>query len=120
PCLDPSLRSGFVKVHDGASGDAADTAIVLMLSFTRGIHFLNSRLVRGEGPWSYTQAQPVHRLRGRVFGILGLGRIGTAAALRAKALGMDVVFYDPYVPDGRDKSLGVRRAETLDELLRQT
>ena len=57
------------------------------------------------------------RLRGRVFGIIGLGRIGTAVALRAKALGMDVVFYDPYVPDGRDKSLGVRRVETLEELL---
>ena len=54
---------------------------------------------------------PVSRLRGRVFGIIGLGRIGTASALRAKALGMDVVFYDPYVPDGRDKSLGVRRAK---------
>ena len=65
----------------------------------------------------YTQAQPVWRLRGRVFGIVGLGRIGTAAALRAKALGMDVVFYDPYAPDGRDKSLGVRRVETLEALL---
>jgi D-3-phosphoglycerate dehydrogenase/C-terminal binding protein len=52
-----------------------------------------------------------------VFGIIGIGRIGTASALRAKALGMDVLFYDPYVPDGRDKSLGVRRAETLEELL---
>jgi C-terminal binding protein len=52
-----------------------------------------------------------------VFGIVGLGRIGTAAAVRAKALGMDVVFYDPFKPDGYDKALGVRRAETLEELL---
>ena len=62
---------------------------------------------------------PLYRLRGRTFGIVGLGRIGTAAALRAKALGMDVVFYDPYKPDGYDKALGVRRVETLDELLSQ-
>ena len=60
---------------------------------------------------------PLVRLRGRVFGVIGLGRIGTAAALRAKALGMDVVFYDPYKPDGYDKALGVRRVETLIELL---
>jgi D-3-phosphoglycerate dehydrogenase/C-terminal binding protein len=33
---------------------------------------------------------------------------------------MDVLFYDPYVPDGRDKALGVRRAETLDELLAES
>ncbi|RMF87690.1 MAG: C-terminal binding protein, partial [Planctomycetota bacterium] len=64
-------------------------------------------------------AVPIARLRGRVFGIVGLGRIGTAAACRAKTLGMDVVFYDPYKPDGYDRALGIRRAETLTELLSQ-
>lgn len=64
----------------------------------------------------YTQAQPIWRLRERAIGIVGLGRIGSATALRAKALGMDVMFYDPYAPDGRDKSLGVRRIESFDEL----
>ena len=54
-----------------------------------------------------------------MFGIVGLGRIGTAAALRAKALGMDVAFYDPYKPDGYDKALGIRRVEKLDDLLQQ-
>ena len=55
-----------------------------------------------------------------MFGVIGLGRIGTAAALRAKAMGMDVIFYDPYKPDGYDKALGIRRVETLDELLAQS
>lgn len=105
------------NVPDYGTEDVADTAIGMMLALTRGITLYNSRLRYGQGEWGYQQAQPVWRLRGRVFGIIGLGRIGTAAALRAKALGMDVVFYDPYVPDGRDKSLGVRRVETLDELL---
>jgi D-3-phosphoglycerate dehydrogenase/C-terminal binding protein len=54
-----------------------------------------------------------------VFAIIGLGRIGTAVALRAKALGMDVAFYDPYVNDGVDKALGVRRVDKLDDLFRQ-
>ncbi|MEX2213945.1 MAG: C-terminal binding protein [Phycisphaeraceae bacterium] len=69
--------------------------------------------------WSYTLAAPVHRIRGRVFAVIGLGRIGTAAALRAKALGFDVAFFDPYKADGCDKSLGIRRVEKLDDLLRQ-
>jgi D-3-phosphoglycerate dehydrogenase/C-terminal binding protein len=107
------------NIPDYGTEDVADTAIGMMLSLTRGTHLLNSRLRRGEGAWHFSQAAPLHRVRGRVFGIIGLGRIGTAAALRAKALGMDVIFHDPYVPDGKDKSLGVRRAETLADLLRQ-
>jgi D-3-phosphoglycerate dehydrogenase/C-terminal binding protein len=108
------------NVPDYGTEDVADTAVGMALSLARGTHYLNSRLRANEGPWSYTQAAPVRRLRGRVFGIVGLGRIGTAAALRAKTLGMDVAFYDPYKPDGHDKALGVRRVETLGELLRRS
>ena len=110
------------NVPDYGTEDVADSAIGMMLALTRGVHYLNSRLRRQQGPWSYTQVQPLHRLRGRVFGIIGIGRIGrigTAAALRARALGMDVVYHDPYAPPGRDKALGVRAVETLGELLEQ-
>jgi C-terminal binding protein len=109
-----------VNVPDYGSEEVADTAIAMMLTLVRGVHVMNSRLRAGDKPCTYQLAYPVWRLRGRVFGIIGLGRIGTAAALRAKALGMDVVFYDPYKPDGYDKSLGIRRAESLEELLRQS
>lgn len=107
------------NVPDYGTEEVADSAIGMMLALTRGIHFLNVRLRAERGEWSYAQAVPLHRLRGRVFAIVGLGRIGTATALRAKALGMDVVFFDPYKPDGYDKSLGIRRVESLDELLRE-
>jgi D-3-phosphoglycerate dehydrogenase/C-terminal binding protein len=105
------------NVPDYGTEEVADSAIGMTLALARGITLFNSVLRERRGEWIYKWAAPVWRLRGRIFGIIGLGRIGTAAALRAKALGMDVVFYDPYVPDGRDKSLGVRRAETLEELL---
>ncbi len=105
------------NVPDYGSEEVADTAIAMTLAMTRGIHLLNSRLRAGQGAWSHSQAAPLSRLRGRIFGVVGLGRIGSAAALRAKALGMDAVFYDPYKPDGYDKALGIRRVETLDELL---
>ena len=49
------------------------------------------------------------RLRGEVLGLIGLGRIGTAVALRAKVFGLRVVFYDPLLSDGVDKSLGIDR-----------
>jgi len=110
----------FVNVPDYGTEDVADSAIGMALALARGITQQNAQLRAGLGEWLYTQVAPLQRLRGRVFGIVGLGRIGTATALRAKALGMDVVFYDPHLPDGRDKALGVRRAESLEELLRQS
>lgn len=108
------------NVPDYGTEDVADSAIGLMLSLTRGIHYHNSRLRRGLGEWGYSEYRQVPRLRGRTFGVIGLGRIGTAAALRAKALGMNVVFFDPHVRDGTDKAVGAERVETLDELLEQT
>ena len=108
-----------VNIPDYGTEDVADTAIAMLLSLARGTHLLNSRLRAGEGEWTYAQAAPLHRVRGRVFAIVGLGRIGTATALRAKALGMDVVFFDPYLPDGYEKALGIRRADAFDELVGQ-
>ena len=46
-----------------------------------------------------------------------VGRIGTAVACRAKAFGFKVVFYDPHLPDGVDRALGVDRCFTLEDLL---
>ena len=114
-----ALRCGIpvMNVPDYGTEEVADSAIGLMLALTRGIAPLNTRLRGGDRPWHYSEAGPLYRLRGRVFAIVGLGRIGTAAAIRAKAFGMDVWFYDPCKPDGYDKAIGVRRADSLDELL---
>ena len=70
-------------------------------------------------PWLPIEDPLLRRLSVQTFGVVGLGRIGTAAALRAKALGFRVVFYDPYLPNGTDLAIGVGRAPTLPELLRQ-
>ncbi len=51
------------------------------------------------------------------FMIAVLGRIGQAVALRAKAFGFGVIFYDPYLPDGVERSLGLQRMATLQDLL---
>ena len=48
------------------------------------------------------------------------GRIGAAVALRALAFGFRVVFYDPYLSDGIERSLGISRVYNLQELLYQS
>jgi D-3-phosphoglycerate dehydrogenase/C-terminal binding protein len=108
------------NVPDYGTEDVADTAIGMMLALTRGIHQMDTNLRSRGGSWSYTQVVPLRRLRGGTIGIVGLGRIGTATTLRVKVLGMNVVFYDPFKPDGYDKALGIRRANTLEELLAQS
>lgn len=108
------------NVPDYGTEEVADSAIGLMLALTRGIAYQNTFLRPVTTRWHFSHVAPLRRLRGETFGILGLGRIGTAAAVRAKAIGMDVAFYDPYKADGYDKSLGVRRVETFDELLQQS
>jgi D-3-phosphoglycerate dehydrogenase/C-terminal binding protein len=108
------------NVPDYGTEEVADSAIGMLLSLARGISFFNTRLQQRRGPWSFMQAAPLVRLRGRTLGVIGLGRIGAAAAVRGKALGMDVAFYDPYQPDGYDKALGIRRVERLDDLFRES
>ncbi len=104
------------NVPDYGTEEVADSAIGMMLALTRGIHQFNTRLRDRPDPWMYHVFSPLHRLRGRTFAIVGLGRIGIATALRARALGMDVAFFDPHRQDGFDKALGIRQVESLEEL----
>ena len=68
------------------------------------------------GHWDRSQLLGTE-LFGRTLGIVGLGRIGSEVAHRAKAFGMTVVACDPYVPAERFAVLQVKRADSLDELL---
>ncbi|WP_013628304.1 C-terminal binding protein [Rubinisphaera brasiliensis] len=107
------------NVPDYGTEEVADSTMALTLSLTRGSHLLNVQLQRSPDPWSYQLAAPLQRLRNKVFAIVGLGRIGLATALRAKAHGFDVRFYDPYQPQGMDKAAGITRCDSLEELVRE-
>ena len=63
--------------------------------------------------------RPKFRMRNQTLGIVGLGRIGTASALKARGLGMRVMAYDPYVLDAVMESRGVKPVD-LDMLLRES
>ncbi len=108
------------NVPDYGTEEIADHAIALTLALRRGILLHNDRQrATPPAPFIVIPTPLVARLRDSTFGILGMGRIGTAAALRAKALGFKVLFYDPYLPNGADKSLGVERTKDIRELFRR-
>jgi len=108
------------NVPDYGTEEVADTALGLLLSLTRAISSLNLGLLENRLDWDRGELPEVRRLRGRTLGIVGLGRIGTAMALRAKILGLRVIYYDPYKPHGYDKSLGIERVDSLDQLLNRS
>ena len=108
------------NIPDYGTTEVADSAIAMMLAFARGTATLDNAL-RADlgGNWTHERNVTARRLRGATFGVIGLGRIGTAAALRARAFGMNIMFYDPWLPGGAELGLGFTRARTLNELLGQ-
>ncbi len=109
------------NVPDYGTMEVADHAIALMLTLMKGIEFHTVALrANPRGNWRPALSPYGRRLSVCTFGVVGIGRIGTAAALRAKAFGMDVAFYDPYVSNGVDLSLGVRRVHSLEDLMQQS
>jgi len=103
------------NVPDYGTEEVADHTWALLLAVVRRLTAVD----RGcrEGAWDWRAIGSVRRLRGERLGIVGLGRIGTAVARRAPAFGMEVGFYDPHLPSGVDKALGIVRYETLQDLL---
>jgi len=107
------------NVPDYGIDEVADHAIALMLACNRGLLLAERRLRETLAPWNYHAVAPQFRLCEATLGIIGLGRIGTATALRAKALRMRVLAYDPYVRSGHDKAIGVQMTE-FEPLLRES
>lgn len=114
-----AARRGIVVMNtpDYGTTEVANHAVALALNFLRGVQVYDRRLRRGNASWDARQVKGVRRLSGLRCGIVGLGRIGTAAALRFKALGMDVGFFDPHVAAGQELALGLRRLESAQALL---
>ncbi len=109
------LGIAVCNVPDYGTEEVADHAVALALALCRQLFPLDEEAKRLG--WAIRVTPRLRRLRELTFGIVGLGRIGTATALRAKALGFRVAFHDPYLPNGADKAVGVERCRSLDELL---
>ncbi len=108
------------NVPDYGTTEVANHAIALAMALNRGL-FHHHEHQRNPAPgWAVIRDPAIRRIGRTTFGILGLGRIGTAVALRAKALGFQVVFYDPNLPNGSDLALGIARAPSLAALLGQS
>lgn len=109
------------NVPDYGVDEVADHAIALMLAGLRGLIKVERSLrpAGANGSWDRHAVAPVPRLCEQVIGIIGCGRIGSATALRARALKMRVLACDPYMQPGMEKVFGVERV-SLEELLERS
>jgi D-3-phosphoglycerate dehydrogenase len=102
-------------VPDYCVREVSDHAMALLLALARKV-VLSNHLVQA-GRWEMPATVPMHRLAGRVLGLIGFGNIPRALAPKAKAFGMRVVAHDPYVAPDMFVAAGVEGVD-LDKLLR--
>jgi len=105
------------NVPDYGTESVSDHAIGLALSTARGI----PRLDRGvrAGSFDLSAVRPLYQTAGRVFGVIGLGLIGTATARKAKGLGYEVIGYDIKAAPG-EATFHDAPSVSLDDLLERS
>ena len=102
-------RIVVTKVPDYCIDEVSDHAMALLLAIVRKIPSSSARTHGGR--WEMKAVVPIHRLRGSVLGLAGFGRIPQLVAPKAKAFGMKVIAYDPFVPDEVFRKAGVDRVD---------
>ncbi len=110
-----ATRRGIAVINaPGANTvSAAEHAFALLLALVRRVPWAAASMQRGE--WDRKQFSGTE-LRGKVLGLVGLGRIGAHVSGLARAFGMEVLAYDPVLSSSRAKQLQVQLVQ-LDSLL---
>ncbi len=109
-------RLGVVVMNTptGNTISTAEHAMALMIGLSRNLAPAHASLK--SGAWDRKKFQG-SQLSGKVLGVVGLGRIGQDVAFRAKAFGMEIVGFDPFLSKDRADELGIRKVDAVADLL---
>lgn len=109
-------RLGVVVMNTptGNTVSTAEHAMALMIGLSRNLAPAHASLKAGA--WDRKKFQG-SQLCGKTLGVVGLGRIGQEVAFRAKAFGMDIVGFDPFLSKDRAEELGIRKVDAVADLL---
>lgn len=108
------LGIAVINAPGGNTVAVAELTFGVLLALVR--HLPDAQLSMREGRWDRSRLGG-SELRGRTLAIVGLGRIGGEVARRARAFGMPLIGYDPYVTEARFAELGVERAAEFGTVL---
>ncbi|MGL4618593.1 phosphoglycerate dehydrogenase [Chroococcidiopsis sp.] len=112
-----ATRQGIVVVNspEGNTIAAAEHAIAMILALSRYIPDANASVKRGEWDRKTFVGAEVYK---KTLGVVGLGKIGSHVATAARAMGMKLLAYDPFISTERAEQLGCRLVE-VDILLQE-
>ncbi|MEO3945234.1 phosphoglycerate dehydrogenase [Gorillibacterium sp. CAU 1737] len=115
--LEAATKKGIVVVNapDGNTIATAELSFAMMMATARMIPQAYKKTIGGE--WDRKTFVGVE-LRGKTLGVIGMGRIGSEVAKRAKVFGMKVLGYDPFLTEERAEKLGVVFA-SVDDIVEQ-
>ncbi|NTV65514.1 MAG: phosphoglycerate dehydrogenase, partial [Oscillochloris sp.] len=115
--VDAATRRGIIVVNAPASNNVAvaELTLGLILGLARQIPQAHASLQGGK--WERTKFAG-WEVRGKTLGLVGLGRIGSEVATRARAMEMSILAFDPVVSIDRAEQLGVELV-TMDELVQR-
>jgi D-3-phosphoglycerate dehydrogenase len=105
--LEAATKRGIVVINapDGNTIATCELTFAMMMSAARQIPQAYKKTVTGE--WDRKTFVGVE-LRAKILGIIGMGRIGSEVAKRAKVFGMEVLGYDPFLTEDRAEKMGVK------------
>lgn len=116
--IEAASKRGIVVINapTGNTLAAAELTMGIMLAAARKIPQANNSLKAGK--WDRKKFMGVE-LYNKTLGIVGLGRIGTNVAIRAKSFGMRIIAYDPFIKKTKAESMGVILYDRLEDLLKE-
>ncbi|WP_433745749.1 phosphoglycerate dehydrogenase [Falsibacillus pallidus] len=116
--LQAATRKGIIVINAPGANTiaAAEHTFAMILAMARNIPQAHESMMRG--CWDRSSFQGIE-LNKKTLGIIGMGKIGTEVAKRAKSFNMSILGYDPYLTEERAESLGIRKS-SLDEIARES
>jgi D-3-phosphoglycerate dehydrogenase len=116
--VEAATQHGIIVVNAPAANSvaAAELTVAFIMALARRLPQAHASLQGGK--WERSKFMGFE-VRGKTLGLVGLGRIGTEVARRARGLEMSVLAYDPVVSTDRAAQLGVTLA-TLEDVLAQS
>lgn len=112
--LEEATSRGVIVINapDGNTISTCEHTFAMIMAVARQIPQAYRKTVSGD--WDRRSFVGVE-LNNKTLGIIGMGRIGSEVAKRAKAFGMEVIGYDPFLSEERAEKMGIRLA-SVDEI----